>query len=214
MKCDRRVPAQQVNRICDWVRKQLNAFARQHPGMFPNGAQMSAADFRRSTWRLVIVLDAETVEVRRLAWERRLGFRPDIETVQPSRPLELALDMAHRMCREWYERCAFDGWRDTPSGRRLLKDEPDLPSICVGIVQKRWREEMPGIEVAMMLPPAKAPPRKASRTLLEKRADKAIEQLKRWERKQRLAKTKVAHYRQKVNYYQQKGVQCDSSQAS
>jgi hypothetical protein len=178
---------------------------------------MSAADFRRYTWRLVIGPDGQglPVEVQRRAWLKKLGFAPSIETLEPSRPLDFALDMAHRLGMEWYQRNAFDGWKETLSGRQMIEEfGADLPSICVGIVQKRWREEMPGIEVAMMLPPVRAASRKRVRTLLEKRADKAIEQLKRWERKQRLAKTKVAHYRQKVSYYQQKEVQCDSSQAS
>jgi hypothetical protein len=178
---------------------------------------MSAADLRRTTWRLVIGPDGEglPVEVQRRAWEKKLGFAPSIETLEPSRPLDFALDMAHRLGREWYLRSTNDEWKVTSSGRRMIEEfGADMPDICVSIVERRWREQMPGIEFAMMLPPVKAASRKRVRTLLEKRADKAIEQLKRWERKQRLAKTKVAHYQKKVSYYQQKGVQCDSPQPS
>jgi hypothetical protein len=64
------------------------------------------------------------------------------------------------------------------------------------------------LEPLVMMPPPRRAKRAAAKpmTTVERRAIAAKASLTAWERKQRLAKTKVRKYRTKVGYYKKKGV--------
>jgi hypothetical protein len=59
--------------------------------------------------------------------------------------------------------------------------------------------------LSQMPPPKREYKRRGPRSLVERRADTVDEKVREWERKLKLAKTKLAMYKKKQKYYQKKG---------
>ena len=72
---------------------------------------------------------------------------------------------------------------------------------------KRWHAKKSNYEPLFAMPPARRPKSEAKpMTLIERRAVAVNEKVKEWQRKQKLAATKVKAYRKRVQYYKKKGV--------
>jgi hypothetical protein len=71
-----------------------------------------------------------------------------------------------------------------------------------------YKAQQSTLEPLLLMPPPRRAKRAAAKpmTVVERRAIAAKASLTAWERKQRLAKTKVKKYRTKVGYYKKKGV--------
>ncbi len=104
--------------------------------------------------------------------------------------------------------------------RRVLPDKTytlfgELVRLATDLLVSRLREEQIRVarrqsnyEPLFSIPPARRQPTPASKplTLVESRALAAKRKVIEWQRKQKLAATKVKQYRKKVSYYTKKGV--------
>jgi len=72
----------------------------------------------------------------------------------------------------------------------------------------RYRKHKSNYEPLFSMPPPRRKPAVAAKplTLVERRAVAAKAKVMQWQRKQKLAATKVRQYRKKVSYYTKKGV--------
>lgn len=102
----------------------------------------------------------------------------------------LAHELEHARCyavaRNWEERAR-------------LNHEPRVRAIDWRVLLA-FREARDTLLADWLREPAKRPA-KPKPSVVDRRADRAAELLRQWERKLKMAKTKVAKYRRKVNYY-------------
>lgn len=89
------------------------------------------------------------------------------------------------------------GWLIGSAGR--ISPPKSAAKICL----TRFRKDRPKLFQAWIAP-EKIRPKKPSLSLVETRKKKVEEALRSWERKFRLAKTKVAKYKKKLAYYEKK----------
>jgi hypothetical protein len=79
----------------------------------------------------------------------------------------------------------------------------------IEILVGKWRAKRSAFEPLFSMPPARRP--KVVKTgkpltLVERRAASAKRKVREWQRKSKLASTKIKQYRKKVSYYTKKGV--------
>lgn len=79
----------------------------------------------------------------------------------------------------------------------------DLADARARYVLRMFREQRAALEAEWSAPPA-AKPARPKPSPQEQRAAAALAAVQRWERKLRLAKTKLAKYRRRVTYYERK----------
>jgi hypothetical protein len=79
----------------------------------------------------------------------------------------------------------------------------------VEILIAKWRQKRSTYEPLFSMPPARRPKvvkTGKTLTLVERRAASAKRKVREWQRKSKLASTKIKQYRKKVSYYTKKGV--------
>ena len=178
-----------LRRLVSWVAKQVDYPVRE----------IRKAEFRNST---------EYLRSGR-AWlhQKRILVRVGPENRFPGHPYnrggvpEWPLRRIHALIEVTaHELCHLDQERRVPyrGGKRLHRRERE-PNMMGRDVMIAFLEKEDELMAQWMEPPKRAA--KPKKSAVEKREEAARANLANWERKLKLAKTKVRKYKQKVKYY-------------
>lgn len=201
-----------VLRVVEWVRKQGNVFVQTHSRSFKSRAALSARECMQATKLIVVCLGNDDLAYMMNKIKKAGIFPGDVWQIYYGEGLEFVASVATSMWDLHYLGSLRTDYRDTPLGRLVPVDATrDLCSHFEDFVRLRYQSQMPAIELELLMPEKQRLKRKSvPKTLVEKRADAAAQRLKQWQRRLKIAKTKVTEYQRKVSYYQEKGVLCDS----
>lgn len=203
-----------VLRVVEWVRRQGNVFVQTHSRSFKSRAALSARECMQATRLFVVYLGNDDLAHMMNKMKKAGVFPGDVWQLHYGEGLEFVATVATSMWDLHYLSSLRTDYRDTPLGRQVPDATRDLCSHFENFVRLRYQSQMPAIELELLMPEKQRLRRKSvPKTLVEKRADAAATRLRQWQRRLKIAKTKVTEYQRKVSYYQEKGVLCDSQRS-
>lgn len=89
---------------------------------------------------------------------------------------------------------------------QVPKNSPLSPAACLAVeLLKEIHASADALELECMLPPPRRERKRRPKTLVGRRAASVDRQVQKWQRRLKLAKTKLAGYQKKQRYYQKKG---------
>lgn len=192
--------------VWDFVRRQGNEYCRRHKELFAVSAVASSnAKMGLHQWVLRIckpgskLAQFDSASISFVEVPGNNSLRDFIK-----RLADVAFD------RHYLQR-VNPAWSHTLKGKKILaKHDATLYDDFERFILEQFDAAMPAIELAWMIPPKakvrRPKPKTKPKTVVERRAVQANTMLSRWERRAKLAKTKVAHYRKRVRYYQGRAV--------